>query len=124
MHLFFCICYYSVPSKIYRKYGIWYRNGNTSKMNPGILALIYWGASLMWFVDAIFEFAELKAAYFTPEPIEMLNDAFLGFVVVAFGLLIWTVHLLVTDPKGRIKESFFGCARKNDEVVKTMTVRD
>lgn len=46
---------------------------------------MYWGASIMWFVDAIFEYAELHAAYFTPDPMDMLNDLFLGLSVVAFG---------------------------------------
>jgi hypothetical protein len=59
----------------------------------------------MWLVDAIFEFVELKSAYFTPAPADMLNDAFLGLSVVALALVIWLVRLLVTDPKGRIRET-------------------
>ena len=66
---------------------------------------MYWGASLMWLVDAIFEYAELKAAYFTPDPADMLNDLFLGLSVVALGLIIWLVILLIKDPKGVIKNA-------------------
>ncbi len=72
-------------------------------MHIGTLCWIYWGATIMWFVDAIFEYAELKAEYFTPEPVDMLNDFFLGLSVVALGLVIWLVILLIRDPKGVIK---------------------
>ena len=82
---------------------IWYKKAPDSKMYLGTLSFIYWGASIMWFVDAIFEFAELKAEYFTPEPVDMLNDFFLGLSVVALGLVIWLVILLIRDPKGVIK---------------------
>ena len=53
--------------------------------------------------DAIFEYAELGAEYFTPAPADMLNDAFLGLSVAALGLVIWLVRLLIADPKGRIR---------------------
>ncbi len=80
----------------------WYtRKDDTLQL--GILVFMYWGASIMWFVDAIFEFAELKAEYFTPAAEDMLNDAFLGLAVVALGLVIWIVRLLITDPKGSVR---------------------
>ena len=82
----------------------WYtRKDDTMKL--GILLFLYWGASLMWLVDAIFEYAELRAGYFTPAVEDMLNDAFLGLAVVALGLVIWLVRLLILDPKGVIKAS-------------------
>ncbi|MBO4678566.1 MAG: hypothetical protein J5626_02755 [Lachnospiraceae bacterium] len=82
---------------------VWYRTAPKSNMKLGTLSLMYWGASIMWFVDAIFEYAELKEEYFTPAPIDMLNDFFLGLSVVALGLIIWIVVLLVSDPKGVLK---------------------
>ncbi len=82
---------------------IWYKNAPKNDMLVGILCWIYWGASLMWLVDAIFEYVELGAAYFTPAPEDMLNDFFLGLSVVALGLIIWLVILLIKDPKGVIK---------------------
>lgn len=57
----------------------------------------------MWLVDAIFEYAELHAEYFTPVPMDMLNDFFLGLSVVALGLIVWLVVLLIKDPKGVVK---------------------
>ncbi len=85
----------------------WYKDAPESKMNLGLLCWLYWGASLMWFVDAIFEFAELKAEYFAPAAEDMLNDTFLGLSVVALGLVIWVVALLIKDPKGVIKKKLF-----------------
>lgn len=82
---------------------IWYKGAPKGEMEVGVLCWLFWGASLMWFVDAIFEYAELGAAYFTPEPADMLNDLFLGLSVVALGLIIWIVVLLIKDPKGVIK---------------------
>ncbi|MBQ5758099.1 MAG: hypothetical protein IIV93_06240 [Clostridia bacterium] len=84
---------------------IWYKNAPKDDMKVGILCWLYWGASLMWLVDAIFEYAELRAEYFTPAPADMLNDLYLGLSVVAFGLIIWLVILLIKDPKGVVKNA-------------------
>ena len=86
---------------------IWYKNAPKSEMKVGILCWLFWGASLMWLVDAIFEYAELGAEYFTPAPADMLNDLFLGLSVVALGLIIWLVILLIKDPKGAVKAALF-----------------
>ena len=83
---------------------VWYKNAPKSQMKTGVLCWLFWGSSLMWFVDAVFEYAELKAEYFNPTPAEMLNDLFLGLSVVALGLLVWIVILLISDPKGVIKD--------------------
>ncbi len=84
---------------------IWYKNAPKNEMKVGILCWMYWGATLMWLVDAIFEYVELGAEYFTPAPADMLNDLFLGLSVVVLGLVIWLVILLIKDPKGVIKEA-------------------
>ncbi len=84
---------------------VWYKNAPANDMKTGVLCLMYWGASLMWFVDAIFEYAELGAEYFTPEAADMLNDSFLGLSVVALGLVIWVVVLLIKDPRGVVRKA-------------------
>ena len=81
---------------------LWYTRKN-DEMQLGTLCFLYWGASIMWLVDAIFEFAELKAEYFAPAAEDMLNDAFLGMSVVALGLVIWIVRLLIKDPRGSVR---------------------
>lgn len=80
----------------------WY-NREDDNMRLGTLLFLYWGASIMWLVDAIFEYVELGAEYFQPELTDMLNDTFLGLAVVALGLVIWVVKLLITDPKGKVR---------------------
>ena len=84
---------------------IWYKNAPKNEMRVGILCSMYWGASLMWLIDAIFEYKEAGAEFFIPAPLDMLNDAFLGVSVVAFGLIIWLAVLLIKDPKGIVKSA-------------------
>lgn len=86
---------------------IWYKGAPKSDMQVGTLCLIYWGASAMWFADAIFEYAELGVGFFSPAPAEMLNDLSLGLSAVALGLIIWLFILLVKDPKGVVKAALF-----------------
>ncbi len=81
---------------------VWYVKENDMKL--GVLCLMYWGASIMWFVDAVAEYLEIGAEYFTPSAADMLNDSYLGLSVVALGLVIWLVILLIKDPKGKIKK--------------------
>lgn len=81
---------------------VWYNT--TSDMKLGFLSLMYWGASLMWLVDAVAEYIEIGAEYFTPAPLDMLNDAYLGLSVVALGLVIWLVAVLIKDPKGKLRK--------------------
>ena len=77
----------------------WYKSLPKNELKLGMLCWMFWGASLMWLVDAIFEYAELQAEYFTPAPADMLNDLFLGLSVIALALVIWAATLLVKDPK-------------------------
>ena len=83
---------------------VWYASAPARDLKIGILCWMFWGASVMWLVDALFEYAELRAEYFTPAPEDMLNDLFLGLSVVALALVIWVVVLLIKDPKGVVKE--------------------
>lgn len=77
---------------------VWYTNQKARQLKVGMLCYMYWGASLMWMVDAIAEYIELRAAYFQPALEDMVNDAFLGVSVVALALVIWVVCVLVKDP--------------------------
>ncbi|MCQ2544070.1 MAG: hypothetical protein MJ126_07900 [Lachnospiraceae bacterium] len=79
-----------------------------SELQLGFLSLMFWGASLMWFVDAVVEYIEEGAEYFNQAPFDMLNDAYLGLVVVALGMVIWLVSLIIKDPKGLIKSRLIG----------------
>ena len=85
---------------------LWYRKAPQDEMKISVLCFLFWGAAIMWFVDAIYEYAELGAAFFAPASIDMLNDLFLGLSVVALGLVVWLVVLLIKDPRGVIKGMF------------------
>lgn len=84
---------------------IWYKNAPDNSMQLGTLCLMYWGASIMWLVDAIVEYSEMGAQFFAQDGADMLNDAYLGFSVVALGLIIWLVILFIKDPRGVVKAS-------------------
>ena len=88
---------------------IWYVSERARGLQIGMLCYLYWGASIMWFVDALMEYAELRAAYFTPALEEMVNDLFLGLSVIALGLVIWVVRFLMKDPEGVVRQTL----RKN-----------
>ncbi|MEG1683818.1 MAG: hypothetical protein RR295_08300 [Oscillospiraceae bacterium] len=74
---------------------LWYFKPELKKeAKLGMLALMYWGAALMWTVDGFFcvaageGFLELS-----------LNDALLGAVIVLCGLIAWVVSLLLSNPQ-------------------------
>ena len=81
----------------------WYTRKDDT-MCLGMLVFMFWGASIMWLGDAIFGYAEDKAAYFTPAPVDMLNDAFLGVSIVALALVVWIVYMLVKDPNHTLRD--------------------
>lgn len=83
---------------------VWYTNSKACEMKIGTLCCMYWGASLMWLVDAVVEYMEMGAEFFVPDAQAMLNDGFLGLSAVALGLVIWTIIVLVKDPDGVIKK--------------------
>lgn len=84
---------------------VWYCSEKARDLKLGTLCYLFWGASLMWLVDAVFEYIELGAEYFIPSAEAMLNDSFLGFSVVALALIIWLIVMLVKDPKGVLKKN-------------------
>lgn len=86
---------------------LWYKKAPQDEMKVSVLCWLFWGASVMWLVDAVFEYAELGVAYFSPAPKDMLNDLFLGLSVIALALVVWIVVLIIKDPRGVIKEVLF-----------------
>lgn len=85
---------------------IWYISATARELKISILCYMFWGAAIMWFVDAVFEYMELRAAYFTPQLTDIVNDAFLGLSVIGFALFIWLIVVIIKDPKGIIRKSF------------------
>ena len=84
---------------------IWYKHAPENKLKLNVLCWLYWGASLMWMIDAWFGYMEDGADFFCPAAADMLNDFYLGLSVVALGMIIWLIVLFVKDPEGKIKAS-------------------
>ena len=83
---------------------VWYTSEKARTLNIGILLYMFWGASLMWLVDAVVEYIDVREEYFMPAAGDMLNDACLGVSVVALALVVWLVSVLVKDPLHRIRK--------------------
>ena len=86
---------------------VWYLKDKDGALKTSLLCFMFWGASIMWLVDAIVEYAELGAEYFSPAPADMLNDLFLGLSVIALAMIVWVIVLLIRDPRGKIKAILF-----------------
>lgn len=84
---------------------VWYLSSSARNLKIGTLVLTYWGATIMWTVDVVTDYMELRADYFSTIATNILNDALLGVTVVAVGFFIWVIILLVEDPKGVCRES-------------------
>jgi len=79
---------------------VWYSSSRARELKCGMLCSMFWGASLMWLVDAVAEYLEAGAEeYFNPAASDMINDAFLGMCVVALAMVIWIAALLIRDPE-------------------------
>ena len=77
----------------------WYAMAPNNQYRLSMLALMYWGASLMWTVDGITEVIGGGAFIDVSDPAAVFNDSMLGLVVVLTGLVVWVVALLAKDPK-------------------------
>ncbi|MCC8042500.1 MAG: hypothetical protein LIO69_03145 [Oscillospiraceae bacterium] len=84
----------------------WYTSPKARRLKVSALCYMYWGAALMWLVDAAFEYASMGAELFTPPLSDMLNDLFLGLSAVVLGIVIWTAIVLIKDPLGTVKSAF------------------
>lgn len=82
---------------------VWYSSQKARKLKCGVLCYMFWGASLMWLVDAAVEYFKTGAEYFHPEAQDMLNDTFLGLSAVALALTVWIVVLLIKDPEHTVR---------------------
>lgn len=84
---------------------VWYTNEKARKLNVSLLCFMYWGATLMWLVDAVAEYMEAGAEYFLPAASELINDGFLGLSAALLGMIIWLVTVLIKDPDGVVRAS-------------------
>ena len=78
---------------------IWYVKAPEGKYKLGLLSLIFWGATLMWFVDHVMGYLMEGGEFFEVN----LDATILGLAVVIVALIIWEIALLGDDPKGVLK---------------------
>ncbi len=78
---------------------IWYIKAPEGKYKLGLLSLIFWGATLMWFVDHVMAYLAEGGEFFEIN----LDATLLGLSVIIFALLVWEIVLLVSDPRGVLK---------------------
>ena len=63
---------------------LWLKKDRANAYKIGTLALMFWGASLMWLVDCAF------AAFGGEGFFDLsLDDAKLGFIIIACGVILW-----------------------------------
>jgi hypothetical protein len=74
---------------------IWYIHAPEDKHKLSVLGFIFWGGTLMWFVDHVLAYLMEGGEFFEIS----LDATLLGVTVVLTGLLVWTIVLLVSDPK-------------------------
>lgn len=84
---------------------VWYAKAPNTDLRLGTLALMYWGAALMWCVDGIHGLIAGEGFIEIADTAAMIDDAMLGFVVVVAGLAIWAIYLVIKDPKHVLRKS-------------------
>lgn len=82
-------CFAAVMTSI-----LWYFKDPKNLCKLGTLALMYWGACLMWFVDCFFALADGE-----PFLDLSIDDTLLGALIVLCGMLMWFGILIYNDPK-------------------------
>lgn len=72
----------------------WYFKDEDNAFKTGTLSLMYFGAALMWLVDAFFALSEGEGFLDLS-----LDDALLGFTIIICGLLAYLMLLVFRGPK-------------------------
>jgi len=78
---------------------LWYSKAEDDKYMLKFLSLIFWGASIMVFIDHLISYIT-EGGEFIEVTIE---STILGFVLVITALIIWEIALLIKDPKQVIR---------------------
>ncbi len=73
---------------------LWYFKDAKNSYKLGTLALMYWGASLMWLVDCVFALMDGEAFLDLS-----FDDTLLGGLIVLCGVVAWFVILIYKDTK-------------------------
>ena len=78
---------------------LWYSKAEDDKYMLKFLSLIFWGASIMVFIDHLISYITEGGEF-----IEVTTEStILGFILVITALIIWEIALLIKDPKQVIR---------------------
>ena len=78
---------------------IWYIKSPGEKYRLSLLSWLFWGATIMIFVDHLVSYILEKE-----EILEMTSEAaLLGLTLIITALVIWVIILILTDPKGILR---------------------
>jgi peptidoglycan biosynthesis protein MviN/MurJ (putative lipid II flippase) len=80
---------------------IWYAKSPGDKYKLSLLSLMFWGATLMWFVDHLMAYLTEGGEFFEIN----LDATLLGISVIILALVTWLIILLVSDPKCILKSA-------------------
>ncbi|MCR5626142.1 MAG: hypothetical protein K6F99_02380 [Lachnospiraceae bacterium] len=92
---------------------LWKKVYKDEKLKLFNLALMYWGASIMWLVDSLFS-AAYGEGFFDISP----ADTILGIIVILCGLVMWGILILPAALRGEIVVS------KKDDKPESVVVAD
>ena len=79
---------------------IWYVWDKSEKYKISILSLIYWGATVMVFVDHTLGYLMYGGTYFDTS----LSAYILGVVLILVGAMLWEIYLVFEDPAKKLKK--------------------
>lgn len=77
---------------------LWYKKDRANTYKLGTLALVFYGASLMWLVDCVFAFFAGEGFFDFS-----LKDTKLGLIIIACGVILWGILLALSYSKSYIK---------------------
>lgn len=75
-----------------------------NNMKIGILCIIYWLVSIIWFLKAVLDYTASKESFFIFNLGNIINDIYVGLAAVGAGLVIWLVILFIINSGERKKK--------------------
>lgn len=79
---------------------LWYAKAEGDVYKLKLASLIFWGATVMFFVDKLIAYLREGESIISTSA----EEAILGFTLALLGLGLWMTALLITDPKGIFKK--------------------
>lgn len=73
---------------------LWYKKDRGNAYKIGTLALMFWGAGLMWLVDSVFAVFEGEAFFDLSA-----DDTKLGALIIVCGVAMWAFLLAISRSK-------------------------